>query len=92
MSQPKSGVLETIQDLEDSVINRFCAISRRHACILPWVGETVEFDALEEQIRERICFYEARGYYLFQEPYIEHQPVHKRLRVHLTFRPTENNA
>ena len=91
MLMKKKNVLSTIQDLEDRVINRFCAVSRRHTCQLPWVDEKTAYEELEDVVRERILFYETRGYYLFQEPFIEHEPVNHRMRVHLTFRPTETN-
>ncbi len=87
----KKNVLATIQDLEDQLINRFCAVSRRHTCQMPWVDEDATFAEMEEEVRKRILFYETRGYYLFQEPFIEHEPVNHRMRVHLTFRPTEAN-
>lgn len=58
---------------------------------MSWVDEMTSFKELEHPIREEIVFYESRGYYLFQEPRIEHQPVKQRYRVILTFRPTELN-
>ena len=58
---------------------------------MEWVEDTAGFETLESEIREEIVFYEARGYYLFQEPWLEHQPVKNRFRVVLTFRPTESN-
>ena len=42
-------------------------------------------------ILQQILFHESRGYYLFQEPWLEHQPFKHRCRVVLTFRPTESN-
>ncbi|MEM9280359.1 MAG: hypothetical protein AAGA96_00900 [Verrucomicrobiota bacterium] len=87
----RDRVLERIQDVEDRIINRFCSVKRRLERKMDWVEDTTEFDSLEQPIREEILFYEARGYYLFQEPWLEHEPVQHRFRVVLTFRPTESN-
>lgn len=84
-------VLALIQDVEDSIINRFCSVKRRLERKMEWVPDTTEYHQLEIPIRDEIIFYEARGYYLFQEPWLEHEPFNKRYRVVLTFRPTENN-
>ena len=84
-------VLARIQDVEDDIINRFCSVSRRLERKMEWVSDTTEFPELEKPIRDEIIFYEARGYYLFQEPWLEHEPFNQRFRVVLTFRPTENN-
>lgn len=87
----QSEVLALIQDVEDSIINRFCSVKRRLERKMDWVADTTEYESLEIPIKEEIIFYEARGYYLFQEPWLEHEPFKKRFRVVLTFRPTENN-
>lgn len=87
----KGEVLAGIQEVEDAVINRFCSVKRRLERKMEWVADTTAFPELERPIREEILFYEARGYYLFQEPWLEHQPVKHRFRVVLTFRPTEGN-
>lgn len=87
----KGEVLAKIQDVEDAIINRFCSVKRRLERKMEWVEDTTPFVELETPIREEIIFYEARGYYLFQEPWLEHEPVQNRFRVVLTFRPTEAN-
>jgi len=87
----KNKILTHIQDLEDSVINRFCSVKRRLERKMDWVDENTSFDLLEPEITEQILFYETRGYYLFQEPWLEHEPFSHRFRVVLTFRPTEAN-
>lgn len=87
----QSEVLALIQDVEDDIINRFCSVKRRLERKMDWVADTTEFRSLELPIRDEIIFYEARGYYLFQEPWLEHEPFNRRYRVVLTFRPTENN-
>ncbi|MAS96913.1 MAG: hypothetical protein CMO55_27295 [Verrucomicrobiales bacterium] len=87
----KGAALAHIQDTEDRIINRFCSVKRRLERKMEWVSDDTPFDVLEDPIRSEIIFYEARGYYLFQEPWLEHQPVKQRYRVVLTFRPTESN-
>lgn len=87
----KGEVLAKIQDVEDRIINRFCSVKRRLERKMDWVEDTTDFSELEIPIRDEIIFYEARGYYLFQEPWLEHEPFNKRYRVVLTFRPTEAN-
>lgn len=57
-----------------------------------WFEEEATFSQLETACLESILFYEARGYYLFQEPAIDHQPVKKRFRIIMTFKPTESNG
>tara|TARA_B110000305_G_C19275016_1_gene556396 strand:- start:357 stop:632 length:276 start_codon:yes stop_codon:yes gene_type:complete len=87
----KNEVLANIQTVEDDIINRFCAVSRRLERKMDWVTDTTPFSAMEKEIREQIIFYEARGFYLFLEPWLEHEPFNHRYRVVLTFRPTEAN-
>jgi len=87
----RNNVLAHIQDLEDRIISRFCAVSRRLHRRMDWVEDATPYEALEPCIREEIVFYEARGFYLFQEPWLEHEPFSHRFRVVLTFRPTESN-
>ncbi len=87
----KNEVLARIQEVEDRIVKRFCSVKRRLERKMEWVDDTIEFAALETPILEQIIFYEARGYYLFQEPWLEHQPFKHRYRVVLTFRPTESN-
>ena len=58
---------------------------------MDWVEDTTTYESLEARIREEIVFYESRGFYLFQEPWLEHEPFNHRFRVVLTFRPTEAN-
>lgn len=87
----KNEVLARIQDLEDSIVGRFCSVKRRLERKMDWVDETTPYEELESAILEQILFYETRGYYLFQEPWLEHEPFNRRFRVVLTFRPTEAN-
>jgi len=87
----KNSVLAHIQDLEDRIINRFCSVSRRLHRKMEWFEDTTPYEMLEPVIRDEIVFYEARGFYLFQEPWLEHEPFNRRFRVVLTFRPTESN-
>ncbi len=83
--------LRNIQETEDALIDRFCSVKRRLERKLEWVDDTTGFEALEPVIRREILFYEERGYYLFQEPWLEHEPVQHRYRAVLVFRPTEGN-
>lgn len=87
----KNEVLENIQTVEDDIINRFCSVSRRLERKMEWVEDTTSFSTMEPKIKDEIIFYEARGFYLFQEPWLEHEPFNHRYRVVLTFRPTEAN-
>ncbi|MEM9015600.1 MAG: hypothetical protein AAGC68_01205 [Verrucomicrobiota bacterium] len=86
-----SEVMTRIQGVEDDIVNRFCSVKRRLERKMDWVDDSTAFKQLEHSIREEILFYEARGYYLFQEPWLEHEPFNRRFRVVLTFRPTEGN-
>ena len=88
---PKNPKLSEMQDIEDRLIDRFCAVKRRLRYHTPWISEEKDYDELQDEIRETIRFYEARGFYLFQEPLLDHEPVNHRFRIRLTFRPTENN-
>jgi hypothetical protein len=87
----RKEVLARIQDVEDAIIDRFCSVKRRLERKMAWVDETTDYTELEDPIRQEILFYEARGYYLFQEPWLDHEPFNHRYRVVLTFRPTESN-
>ena len=87
----RSEALSRIQDVEDRIISRFCAVARRLHRRMDWVEDTTPYESLESRIREEIVFYESRGFYLFQEPWLEHEPFNHRFRVVLTFRPTEAN-
>jgi len=87
----QSEVLAHIQDLEDRLVTRFCSLKRRLERKMAWIDDTAEYAQLEGPVREEIRFYEERGYYLFQEPWLEHEPFNQRFRVVLTFRPTEGN-
>jgi len=87
----QSEVLAKIQGVEDDIIERFCSVKRRLHRKMDWVDDTTEFAEVEDDIRQTIFFYEERGFYLFQEPYLEHEPFNRRYRVVLTFRPTETN-
>ncbi|MEM8954390.1 MAG: hypothetical protein AAGD22_09590 [Verrucomicrobiota bacterium] len=80
-----------MQQIEDRLIERFCDVKRRLQYQTNWTPESKDIETLQEEIRETILFYETRGFYLFQEPKVEHEPVAKRFRIHLTFRPTESN-
>jgi len=87
----RSKALSRIQDVEDRISSRFCAVERRLHRRMDWVEDTTPYESLESRIREEIVFYESRGFYLFQEPWLEHEPFNHRFRVVLTFRPTEAN-
>ncbi len=84
-------VLSIVQDLQDQLIERFCSEGRLLRATTPWFAEDEPFSQVEACCLERILFFEARGYYLFREPEIDHQPGAKRLRIEMTFKPTENN-
>jgi len=83
--------LARVQETQDQAVERFCAVSRRLVRKMEWVPDTTAFRELEKGIRDEILFYEARGFYLFQEPWLDHEPFSRRFRVVLTFRPTEAN-
>lgn len=90
-STPKSKALSLVQEFEDAIIERFCSVDRRMEHRMDWLPDLTKFSEVEKDIRDRIAFFEERGYYLFQEPWLDHQPANHRFRVVLTFRPTENN-
>jgi hypothetical protein len=85
------SVLAFIQDLQDHLVERFCSESRLLSAHTAWFGEEEPFENVEQSCLEQILFFEARGFYLFREPEIDHQPGLKRLRILMTFKPTENN-
>lgn len=91
MATKKGKVLAHIQDVEDAIVNRYCSVKRRLERKMDWVDDGTGFETLEAPILQEILFYEERGYYLFQEPWLEHEPFNHRFRVVLTFRPTESN-
>jgi len=86
------AILTFVQDLQDQLVERFCAESRLLRTATPWFAEKEPFQRVEACCLERILFFEARGYYLFREPEIDHQPGVGRIRILLTFKPTENNS
>ncbi len=90
--RPKGEIFSQIQDHQDALIARFCSPKRRVVAHTEWFDEGAEIGALKAECRRRILFFEERGFYLFQEPQIEHQPHRARLRVALTFKPTESNS
>lgn len=87
----KNEALARVQDVQDAIVDRFCSVKRRLERKMDWVPDITDFAELEHPILQEILFYEARGYYLFQEPWLEHQPFRNRFRVVLVFRPTEQN-
>lgn len=87
----KGESLARVQETQDRLVDRFCSVKRRLERKMAWVADDTAFAELEQPVREEILFYEARGYYLFQEPWLEHEPVNGRFRVVLVFRPTESN-
>lgn len=87
-----SKIFSKIQDHQDALLERFCSPRRRVVAKSDWFEETAPFNEMEQSCLESILFYEARGYYLFQEPVIDHQPVKRRFRIILTFKPTESNG
>ncbi|MDF1754170.1 MAG: hypothetical protein P1U89_15405 [Verrucomicrobiales bacterium] len=85
------SLLSVIQDLQDQLIERFCSEKRLLSASTPWFPENEPFENVEKCCLERILFFEARGYYLFREPEIDHEPGVGRIRIEMTFKPTENN-
>ncbi|MDF1812785.1 MAG: hypothetical protein P1V20_11245 [Verrucomicrobiales bacterium] len=88
---PTMALLSIIQDLQDQLVERFCSEKRLLTTATPWFEEKEPFHKIEQSCLEKILFFEDRGYYLFREPEIDHQPGAKRLRIEMTFKPTENN-
>ena len=86
-----SSAASDVYKRQDQTINRFCSVKRRVEKRLDWMDENIEFSEVESLILQQILFHESRGDYLFQEPWLEHQPFKHRCRVVLTFRPTESN-
>ena len=83
--------LSRVQDYADALVLRFCHPKRRLTVETPWFEEKSPLHVVEQDCLDRIVFHEARGYYLFQEPEIEHDLARRRFRVVLTFKPTELN-
>jgi hypothetical protein len=87
-----SKIFSTIQDHQDALVQRFCSPKRRVIAETDWHGEDADIEGVKADCLRRILFFEERGFYLFQEPQIEHQPHKHRMRVLLTFKPTESNG
>ena len=87
-----SKIFSQIQDHQDALQDRFCSPKRRVVAKTKWFPDSVPFERIEDECLKDILFYESRGYYLFQEPALEHQPVKRRFRVVLTYKPTESNG
>lgn len=87
-----SKIFSIIQDHQDALVQRFCSPKRRVIAETDWYDQDADIEAIKTDCRKRIVFFEERGFYLFQEPQIEHQPASERLRVLLTFKPTESNG
>lgn len=87
-----SKIFSTIQDYQDALVQRFCSPKRRVVAETDWYGEHADIEAIKADCLDRIVFFEQRGFSLFQEPQIEHQPGRRQMRVLLTFKPTESNG
>ena len=87
-----SKIFSNIQDYQDALVQRFCSPKRRVTAETDWYREDADIEGIKADCRDRILFFEQRGFSLFQEPQIEHQPGSNRMRVLLTFKPTESNG
>ncbi|MEM0896232.1 MAG: hypothetical protein AAGJ79_05035 [Verrucomicrobiota bacterium] len=85
------SIFSKIQDYQDDLVARFCHPKRRMEARTEWFAEDADHELLREDCLRRILFFEQRGFYLFQEPQIEHEPASRRMRAVLTFKPTESN-
>ncbi len=73
--------------------NLLCLFFHRSKIIrTDWYREESDIEVIRGDCRERILFFEKREAYLFQEPQIDHEPHLERMRVRLTFKPSETNA
>ena len=86
------SIFSSIQDYQDGLVSRFCNPKRLRIAESDWDREDADIEVIKENCRERILFFEKRGFYLFQEPQIVHEPHLERMRVRLTFKPSESNA
>jgi hypothetical protein len=86
------SIFSSIQDYQDGLVSRFCNPKRLLIAESDWCREDSDIELIKENCRERILFFEKRGFYLFQEPQIVHEPHLERMRVRLTFKPSESNA
>ena len=86
------SIFSSIQDYQDGLVSRFCNPKRLLIAETEWYREDSDIEVIKEDCRERILFFENRGFYLFQEPQIDHEPHLGRMRVGLTFKPSESNA
>ena len=86
------SIFSSIQDYQDELVRRFCNPKRLLIAETDWYKEEADIDLIKKDCLEKIIFFESRGFYLFQEPQIDHQPHLKRMRVRLVFKPSESNA
>lgn len=86
------SIFSSIQNYQDELVARFCNPKRLLVAETDWYSEGSDIEVIKEDCREKILFFEGRGFYLFQEPQIDHQPHVERMRVRLTFKPSESNA
>ena len=82
----------SIQDYQNGLVSRFCNPKRLLIAETDWYREESDIEVIRGDCRERILFFEKRGFYLFQEPQIDHEPHLERMRARLTFKPSETNA
>tara|TARA_R110001583_G_scaffold54644_1_gene166968 strand:- start:133 stop:399 length:267 start_codon:yes stop_codon:yes gene_type:complete len=80
-----------VQDYQDALVDRFCNYNRRLAHNTKWFEEDEDLVVVKKECLKKILFFEERGYYLFQEPEVHHQPLQQRYKVQLIFKPTESN-
>ena len=86
------SIFSSIQNYQDELVRRFCNPKRLLFAETQWYGEDSDIELIKEDCRKRILFFEGRGFYLFQEPQIDHRPHLKKMRVRLTFKPSESNS
>ena len=86
------SIFSSIQDYQDGLVSRFCNPKRLLIAESDWYREDSDIEVIKENCRERILFFEKRGFYLIQEPQIVLEPHLERMRVRLTFKLYESNA
>ena len=86
------SVFLSIQNYQDGLVRRFCNPKMLFIAETDWYRGESDIEVIKEDCRERILFFENRGFYLFKEPQIDHEPHLERMRVRLTSKPSEINA
>jgi len=59
------SIFSSIQDYQDGLVSRFCNAKRLLIAETDWYKEDSNIEAIKKDCRERILFFEKRGFYLY---------------------------